>query len=696
MNNTLQYISAKITRLLDNGYIGLQGSGTIIQSHGKYYLLTAYHCLCKKDDDGSEIIPADWKKMTATVYTSNSEYDLHITGLEDMDSVQDWAVLKIERPDDELSANTKVWLTDDIDYPNNKDYASYGFPSILPDGIYLEFTPTNNRGTFWRIHDTVEGGNIKAITIEKGSSGMGLFRKQDDNLICLGLINKSVPGGAMNAMQRVFAEYVKQIFDDIYISSEQKSINPQIITEKQLVDNMVCEEDLIGDEQSLCYEYSQMILQGDYEKASKIAELLYERHPDDENILLNLLYTTASTDNERLKYFQEVALNYEYSVPEAVAFAAKVFSNCGYQQIAADIFYKNAMRLNDSVLDSLYFKEVALNPALQEVASREYDTIEEGKCVLYRDEKDRRHCWMISQKSEMGRMLIGHHPNDTLTVSIAGEERKITIIAVRDKYFAIEHRALTDVMEHGSNGVLTPLRLDENQSDEEKLSQLLNFLERFGSNRSIIERMRERYLDIPSLLRSSCVDDLVPSFYYLLFSDFPIEERPSECLSMNRFKYINNQTEFVLDLSSFLVLSEKFFHNRIAFSKKFIISKYAKVVIEDFCNNIMQTPSLLMHQVLSFGKIYKFSDDAKEDMEQRIKHLRTFIASFCVCESEKIPTEMLNSEPSPTSLLFLNTMVLLRNKPNRVLISEDWYYTIALKQSILQINSDEFMQTQNK
>lgn len=182
MKTSLQYISAKTLRL-DNGKVAMQGTGTIIQSHGHYYLLTAYHCLCKKDTDGNEVIPADWHKMKAIVYTCSSEFELNIIGFEDADQVQDWVILNIDKPNDSVSANTKVWLTNSFDIESKEVYASYGFPHDLEDGMYLEFSPTNTRGKYWRIHDTVEGGNVKSITIEKGASGMGLFRKKENKLL---------------------------------------------------------------------------------------------------------------------------------------------------------------------------------------------------------------------------------------------------------------------------------------------------------------------------------------------------------------------------------------------------------------------------------------------------------------------------------------------------------------------------------
>lgn len=527
MKTTLQYISAKTLRMMDDGRVGLQGTGTIIQSHERYYLLTAYHCLGKVNEKGEESIPADWHKMSAKVFTDDSEFELSIIGLGDVDQVQDWAVLEIEKPQNEISARTKVLLTGNINYPNNDVYAAYGFPRDLSDGIYMEFTPTNNRGMYWRIHDTVEGGNMKAITIEKGSSCMGLFRKQDDKFLYLGMINKSVPNGSMNAMQRIPSRYMAKCFDDILEEDLRQTIQSKPITENDVVKSLSTAEALGDNEQVLCDAYTQCIMQANFDEAVKFIERLFKLHPDNENIILNYIHTQALADKTQLAKLESIALTYLYSTPENVAFVAKVFATNGYPQIALDILYNNAMRMNDPVLDSLYYAQVVTIPMLQEIARKEYEEVEEGKCVLYSDEQNRRHCWMVSYKSEMGKMLIGHRKNETIEVYIAGEKRKITLIAIFDKYFSLEHRALADVMEHGGNKILTPFKIREGASGEETLQQLLDFLKSEGPAKSLEEQMKDAYKSRPCLMTSACCSDLVPSFYFMLFTDFQLCPRPS-------------------------------------------------------------------------------------------------------------------------------------------------------------------------
>lgn len=689
MKTTLQYISAKTLRMMDDGRVGLQGTGTIIQSHERYYLLTAYHCLGKVNEKGEESIPADWHKMSAKVFTDDSEFELSIIGLGDVDQVQDWAVLEIEKPQNEISAKTKVLLTGNINYPNNDVYAAYGFPRDLSDGIYMEFTPTNNRGMYWRIHDTVEGGNMKAISIEKGSSGMGLFRKQDDKFLYLGMINKSVPNGAMNAMQRIPSRYMAKCFDDILEEDLRQTIQSNPITENDVVKSLSTAEALGDNEQVLCEAYTQCIMQANFDEAVKLIERLFKLHPDNENIILNYIHTQALADKAKLAQLESIALTYLYSTPENVAFVAKIFATNGYPQTALDILYNNAMRMNDPVLDSLYYAQVVTIPMLQEIARKEYDEVEEGKCVLYSDEQNRRHCWMVSYKSEMGKMLIGHRKNETIEVCIAGEKRNITLIAIFDKYFSLEHRALADVMEHGGNKILTPLKIREGASGEETLQQLLDFLKSEGPAKSIEEQMKDAYKSRPCLMTSACSSDLVPSFYFMLFTDFQLCSRPAVFSNIDRFRYINDKSEFVLDLSSFLTLSEEYFQTGKIYRGKFIISKYLKAIIENFCNTIMFNPSFLMHQVLTAGRIHVFADDAQCNMELRIEALHKFISDFCVEVSVPLPKETIPNAQCETSLLFLNTVMLLQG--HRVLITEDWGCYALLQGHLLGIDTNEFL-----
>ena len=184
------------------------------------------------------------------------------------------------------------------------------------------------------------------------------------------MINKSVPNGSMNAMQRIPSRYMAKCFDDILEEDLRQTIQSKPITENDVVKSLSTAEALGDNEQVLCDAYTQCIMQANFDEAVKLIERLFKLHPDNENIILNYIHTQALADKTQLAKLESIALTYLYSTPENVAFVAKVFATNGYPQIALDILYNNAMRMNDPVLDSLYYAQVVTIPMLQEIARK--------------------------------------------------------------------------------------------------------------------------------------------------------------------------------------------------------------------------------------------------------------------------------------------------------------------------------------
>ena len=161
----------------------------------------------------------------------------------------------------------------------------------------------------------------------------------------------------------------------------------------------------------------------------------------------------------------------------------------------------------------------------------------------------------------------------------------------------------------------------------------------------------------------------------------------------SRLQYINDGTEFVLDLSSFIKLSEKYFSDGIVPSKKFIIASYLKAVVEEFCKTAMTNTNFVLHQALSSGKLHKFSDNPGENMRMRIDGLRRFMKECCEEKSCRIPIDIPKQTPPENInmlLLFLNTTSLLHNNSYRTLITEDWHLFFLMNGCLLMINCDEY------
>lgn len=692
MKRTLQYISAKTIRRPEENENPLQGTGVIVQSGGRFYLLTAYHCAAQIDDEGHEILKADWHLMSANVYTQDDEVEVEVIGFVDADINQDWVIFEIKKPNIPGIDSYNFKFSPDIAYESNPEYTGYGFPHSIEDGLYIDFTPTNSRGSIWRIHDTVEGGNIKAITVEKGASGMGLFRKEGDQLYCNRLINKSVPEGAMNAMKSIPVRYFMHKFSDDVI--DEKEIKIPAISEPK-------ESDIVENisespsQEAIIEKYRQLVLQADFKSALPIIEKLYEADSNNENLLLNYIYVLSMAEPDSLSSIVPAVLEYHFTSSENLLYAVNRLSVNGQEKAAVDIFYNHCLQANDEVLDSLYYSTVAFNPTLSAISRKEYEEVEEGKCVLYEDEAHNRHAFMVSSTTTLGTALLHKHKGDEINVEIVGEHKQIRIIAIFDKYYMIEYRAIKNLFEHGGNEVMTPFKLDESLSDEGKTQQLLKFLESLGPSRSIKEQMEDAYKKIPSILITANVaGDLMSGYYFLMTGGIALYPWSSNAMGGDvRLQYINDETEFVLDLSSFIKLSEQYFADGVVPSKKFIIASYLKAVVEEFCKTAMTNTSFVLHEALTSGKLHKFSDNPVENMQMRIDGLRRFMAE---CSEEKscyIPVD-IPKDTTPENinmlLLFLNTTALLHNNPNRALITEDWQLFFLMEGHLLMFNCEEY------
>lgn len=692
MKNTLQYISAKTVRRPEGNAKALYGTGTIVQSGGRFYLVTAYHCAAQIDDEGNEILKADWHLMSATVYTQDDEVEVEVIGFVDADINQDWVIFEIKKPNIPGIDSYKFKFSLDIAYDSHPQYMGYGFPHKIEDGLYIDFTPNNNRGSIWRIHDTVEGGNIKAITVEKGASGMGLFRKEGDQLYCNRLINKSVPDGVMNAMKSIPVKYFMYKFSDDVI--DKKKVEIPDISESDESD-IVANIPESSTQEAIVEVYRQLVMQANFRSALPIIKKLYDADSNNENLLLNYIYVLSMAEPDSLASIIPAVLAHHFTSSENLLYVVNRLSVNGQSKAAVDIFYNHCLQANDEVLDSLFYSSVVLNPALSAITRKEYQEVEEGRCVLYEDEAHNRHAFMVSATTRLGAALLHKHKGDEINVELVGENKRIKIIAIFDKYYMIEHRAIKNLYEHGGNEVMTPFKLDVSLSDEGKTQQLMAFLESLGPSRSINEQMEDVYKQKHSLLYTANIaGDLVAGYYFLMTGGIDLIPWSSHDIGGEaRLQHINDETEFVLDLSSFIKFSEKYFADGAFPSKKFIIASYLKAVVEEFCKTAMMNPNFVLHQSLSSGKLHKFCDNPVENMQMRIDGLRRFMAECCQEKSCQIPVEIPNDTPPENInmlLLFLNTTSLLHNNPNRALITEDWYLFFLMHGLLLMVSCEEY------
>lgn len=668
----IEYLSAKTYHPSNVPNSPIQGTAAIFASKGRYFLATALHCMRVTDEDGKELVKPDWNNLKATVYLRDSEVDLDVCGLIDADDTEDWIIVEINKPQIDFDYAGKVRLTNE--YQMTDTFGSYGFPKVIDDGIELEFIPANERGVNWRIKDIAEGGALKAITLEKGCSGMGLYRHENEQYKCLGIFHKSLPGGAFNGMRLIRAKFLAPYFPDIYDGDVTGMPEPASdITKNEMSENMSPETSELTDKE-LAQKFMDYMELSDYVKAREMVEKIWERHPQEEWTTLNYLHTIALTSPEDLSSFVEVGKNISCSTPQSAIFASRTFWKYGFPEVGVDIWYRHALKFDEPEFDCLFYVETIGTP-FGEIVTREYPEVTDGKCVLYADKDDRRHCIIANDKTVMGRSLLNHKKNDEVEMEIAGENRTVKIIAIFDKYYTIVHRALTGVMESGGNSIMTPYKFKENMTADD----LLKFLESISGGESREERRKRMYQETPSLVMVATDDDMIGSYYRLLFSDFVLYARPQLINNQPYYDSLNSETEVVLDLSSLLLLFEMTCAGGIMPSKKFILPRFVYELVKAYRRDYKTIASIDMHETLKTNRIHKFADDPKVDMEQRLDAIIAWCDKYCDMQSSKRMLQIIVPNADNRVKMFNAAMCLATDAPNRLLLSEDWYIQVMLQ-----------------
>lgn len=692
MINNLEYFSAKTYHDSTNPDNPIQGTGTILASQGKYYLVTALHCMRMLDEDNKEIVSPDWRKMKATVYLADDEVNLDIKKIVDVDNDNDWAILEIERPQTQFDYQHSIVLS--TIYKMDEVFGAYGFPHHVDDGMYLEFTPANQRGRNWQLKEMVNGGSTKAITAEKGCSGMGLFHVVDDRYCCLGIINKSVPRGDFNMMRLVSVKQLAKYFPDIY---QQRLSAPLAPSDEELeakINETTQKQYAEANDQVLVQQFLSYMELAQYADAYQVIKQIWERHPQDEWTTLNYIKATSLAEPQELEGLQEIALRLEYSTSQGVVFVSRAFANNGYPQTAVDIWYNNALKFNDNELDTLFYVELLDSP-MKVIVYKEYEMVTEGKCVLYDDGNEHRHCLIASDKTLMARTMLEKKKNEEFVLNIGGEDRIVKIIAIYDKYYSLVHRALTDVMEQGGNRIMRPIKVNAQMTPDEVLKTIF---EAAGMDTSVnvdVE-LQEDYNAQPSFLLNCNSDDLLWSYYRFLFTDFKLCTWPAELKDPERFRYLRPETRFVIDLSSLIVLFEKTMKGEYKPTRRFIVSNYLYELIKDYKTRAGWQISYDRHKVIEAGIIHKFSDDALEDVKLRYDTLLKWMDDYCerasshkILEIAKFPNE------TEATQLFKHTITLVMDDFSRALLTEDWYYMVLIKDKLFMFECNEFLKCFN-
>lgn len=184
----IRYIAVRINCSSDAGG-QKQGSGTIIKDSGRYFVMTAAHCIIGKD---KKRFQRDNIKISIILGKDNEiELDIDdIVEFEDEDE-KDWTLIEIKKPKVDFQYERVRRCYNAAD--NSMElFFFYGFTEIEPAGALYRVENRSEAGSYWHLNITIDGQVDTAHKLIDGNSGAGVFFGHGEILYFVGYVKALV------------------------------------------------------------------------------------------------------------------------------------------------------------------------------------------------------------------------------------------------------------------------------------------------------------------------------------------------------------------------------------------------------------------------------------------------------------------------------------------------------------------------
>lgn len=157
------------------------GSGILVASRRKHYVLTAYHCI---KDNAKEAILVQWKDCAGHFNK------LAVKDVVSKDEKEDWAILEVESPRNGIRYDNILLGAEGVIYMNPQ-FEFYGYPDFERNGrpFEVEYKCQNH----WTVKDSLDYGMKNFAEQIEGCSGSGVVAYIEGKLYCVAIL-KEVSG----------------------------------------------------------------------------------------------------------------------------------------------------------------------------------------------------------------------------------------------------------------------------------------------------------------------------------------------------------------------------------------------------------------------------------------------------------------------------------------------------------------------
>lgn len=484
-----------------------------------------------------------------------------------------------------------------------------------------------------------------------------VLANRDEEKLALELLKPKVDLQKNNTMLRVYIEVLSKIPEE----------NPNLY--HILVDKRKSGAEC--DDAMLFSEFTLDVKVSDFQNAFEAISLLYERHPEDENIFVNYLWLLGRHHPEELEKLKDKVLKYDFSNPQNVINVYVDYADNEYIEFAAEFLYVHTRMSDDWLLKDTFMKEGIMGK-LHPIVQQKYDKVEKDHFVLCLLPDDSRKFYMAKTGNPVGELLLGRKENDEVECEIAGEQTKLTIIHIMNKYGKLSCDITKEIMD-GDNPNARPFKIDV----AKPLESLEACIEKFspGSSNYYKDKLEEQRkyeegeLGLVSMISQN---EILEGYYGKLLSFSRTYVIPWQQCHLLYLRGRNmEETRCVLDMSAVVMLFEFQLLSGYSFQDRFMVTTSLYEYLVACSKNIIRLTSSSICDAFRNPSLKRYDKYIDLDLQQRIPALVKWIEDSCEIVVPDITLAMTERNLGNEQGRIITDTLSLLLAGNRILVSED-------------------------
>lgn len=405
----------------------------------------------------------------------------------------------------------------------------------------------------------------------------------------------------------------------------------------------------------------------EFEEAYIVMSLSWDRFSEDNHVLFNYLVALWKTKRyEQIRDLQENALARKIE-SQYIKGIYNVFLTAGFPQTAIDILYKGIKENPNSqdLRDAFALESISVD-SISAIIYKGKSTVEGNDYVQIEEEGQKKNVDAII--GSFYEPLIGKSIGDVVRIKhFNGIYRTIKILVVFNKYYKLNQ----EIMKENEKGQSKALYVFNIAGMDGK--QIWDTITKISGD-PVANRLehQERVASYANgrltLINMISSHSTLISFYDFLFGNESKFITPKGDFLTRIGEFDITECEFVLDITSLVLLSELQKKHSLSFKKKFIIPNglidYVNISIDN--ESVRRTTSLSCEAAQNLA----LSNYSGNQYVAKMEELLNWIDSFCIAETAEEITRFQHND-FDTLFLVESESLLLSYKDHRIMLSED-------------------------